>query len=235
MDHLDDESKGFITRGLSIEESYINKSENDSSFIGDCSTALLHSKLEEEGNEERTFYQSIFEARGPLHLLVLCTSFALAIGATVGVVPAVMADRYARLYHGYNDSKSCIEYPYQYKPKSCVQGFDDAQKANTIASFISNSLTFLTSSLIGSCSDEYGRRGLLIISQATAIFPSLFLVLTQLDTKLNPRFYYISSGLSGFISWIAIALVRLLLILRIFVVVVVSFMLTHNISRLYPM
>ena len=38
-------------------------------------------------------------------------------------------------------------------------GSSDAQNASAAASFVSNGLTFVTSSLMGSISDEKGRRG----------------------------------------------------------------------------
>jgi MFS family permease len=222
MEDLEHETKGLIISGLSINESYISGSDHDSSFIGDCSTALLSPKQGEPQRtnedacvEQNTLYQYIRLVQGPLHLLVLCMAFALAIGATIGVVPTVMTDQYARLYHGYKDEKSCADYPFQLKPKACIQGFNDAQTANTMASFISNGLTFLTSSLIGSFSDEFGRRNLLLLSQAMSILPSFCLVLSQLDNKLNPRYYYLSSACSGIISWIAIALVRFFFLSRI--------------------
>jgi hypothetical protein len=74
-------------------------------------------------------------------------------------VPAVMTDRYARLNHGYVDERDCAEYGMGEKPQECLDGSADAQYAVAIESLISNGFTFLTSSLIGSLSDEYGRKG----------------------------------------------------------------------------
>jgi hypothetical protein len=74
-------------------------------------------------------------------------------------VPAVMTDRYARLNHGYSDERDCADYAMGEKPQECLDGSADAQYAVAIESLISNGFTFLTSSLIGSLSDEYGRKG----------------------------------------------------------------------------
>lgn len=74
-------------------------------------------------------------------------------------VPAVMSDRYARLDHGYSDEKSCSDYEVGQKPQACLAGSADAQNAVAAEQFIANMLTLFTSSLVGSLSDEYGRKG----------------------------------------------------------------------------
>jgi hypothetical protein len=74
-------------------------------------------------------------------------------------VPAVMTDRYARLNHDYSDQTYCADYSMNDKPKACLLGSADAQNAVAFEQLISNIFTFFTSSLIGSLSDEYGRKG----------------------------------------------------------------------------
>jgi hypothetical protein len=71
-----------------------------------------------------------------------------------------MTDRYARLHHGYNDEMDCQEYAQNDKPEACLLGSADAQNAVAISSLISNIFTFFTSSLVGSLSDEHGRKGM---------------------------------------------------------------------------
>jgi hypothetical protein len=70
-----------------------------------------------------------------------------------------MTDRYARLNYGYSDERDCADYGMGEKPQECLDGSADAQYAVAVESMISNGFTFLTSSLIGSLSDEYGRKG----------------------------------------------------------------------------
>lgn len=71
-----------------------------------------------------------------------------------------MTDRYARLNHGYSNAKDCAEYDtISDKPQACLDGSADAQRAVAMEQMISNTLTFLTSSYVGSISDEYGRKG----------------------------------------------------------------------------
>jgi hypothetical protein len=71
-----------------------------------------------------------------------------------------MSDRYARLNYGYTDDRDCSDYAMGQKPQECLDGSADAQTAVAFAEMISNGLTFLTSSLVGSLSDEYGRKGM---------------------------------------------------------------------------
>lgn len=70
-----------------------------------------------------------------------------------------MTDRYARLNHGYEGRQSCADYDMHDKPQACLDGSADAQSAVAMEQMISNILTFFTSSLVGSISDEYGRKG----------------------------------------------------------------------------
>ena len=77
-----------------------------------------------------------------------------------------MSDRFARLNHGYAGDASCDEFAaaasgdedFQ-RPDECFLGSSDAQAAASVSNFVSNSLTFLTASMVGSLSDEYGRKG----------------------------------------------------------------------------
>jgi MFS family permease len=71
----------------------------------------------------------------------------------------VATDRLARLHHGYTD-KDDMECSEQIiKPKECLDASSEAQNYAATAFMISNTLTFLASPLMGSLSDEYGRRG----------------------------------------------------------------------------
>jgi hypothetical protein len=70
-----------------------------------------------------------------------------------------MTDRFARLNHGYADATDCQDYASDEKPEACLLGSADAQNTVAIADLISNVFTFFTSSLVGSLSDEYGRKG----------------------------------------------------------------------------
>jgi hypothetical protein len=101
----------------------------------------------------------------------LCLSIALALGSTVGIVPALVGDRYAVLHHGYDGIVPCSSlflHGAHYgdgdandviRPIECTLGNEDAQNSAAYASFVHNSLNFVTSSLMGSVSDERGRRG----------------------------------------------------------------------------
>ena len=108
----------------------------------------------------KSFIVEFTEAKGPPQIIILIILLALGFGSTIGVVPSVMTDRYARLNHGYNLEQDCSEYAMGEKPQACLDGSADAQNSVALEQMVSNTLTFFTSSLIGSLSDEYGRKGM---------------------------------------------------------------------------
>lgn len=107
----------------------------------------------------KSFLMEFVEKEGPPQILILVLLLALGFGSTIGVVPAVMTDRYARLNHGYTDPTDCADWSMDEKPFECLAGSADAQNGAAYENLISNVLTFITSSMVGSMSDEYGRRG----------------------------------------------------------------------------
>lgn len=110
-------------------------------------------------NRRRSFLVQFSEMKGPPQIALLMALLAIGLGSTIGVVPAVMGDRFARLYHGYQGEEHCSSFDSSQKPEACFLGGSDAQAAASIANLINNSLTFVTASLTGSLSDEYGRKG----------------------------------------------------------------------------
>ena len=117
-----------------------------------------------------------------------------------------MSDRYARLYYGYEDEKECYAHSSNSKPQACYDGSADAQNAVAIEQLISNVLTFFTSSLVGSLSDEHGRRRILLLGVFMSCFSPLFLLLVQLNPGMSPIWYYAGGAIQGLINWIAVAL-----------------------------
>jgi hypothetical protein len=75
----------------------------------------------------------------------------------IAQVPAVMMDRFARLNHGFDDSRSCSSFALD-KPKACLAGSADSQSAAAWEQLISNLLCFFLNTLVGSISDQYGRK-----------------------------------------------------------------------------
>jgi hypothetical protein len=113
---------------------------------------------------EPSFIEQFAKTKGPPQITFLMMLVAIGLGSTIAVVPAVMTDRFARLNHGYNDTAVCSSFDSENdRPQACYLGSADAQNAAASSNLISNVLTFLTSSLIGSLSDEYGRRGKYVV------------------------------------------------------------------------
>ena len=80
-----------------------------------------------------------------------------------------MTDRFARINHGYSGA-DCSTFVMVEKPQQCRMGSQDAQNLSAMASFISNSFTFLTSALVGSISDHNGRRGKMQLYSSLTLF-----------------------------------------------------------------
>ena len=107
-----------------------------------------------------SFIMQFARTEGPPQIAFLMMIVSIGLGSTIGVVPAVMTDSFARLRYGYDLQEDCSSFSNSYdKPEECFLGSADAQNAAATANLISNMLTFVTSSLIGALSDEYGRRG----------------------------------------------------------------------------
>lgn len=153
-----------------------------------------------------SFIEEFVYSKGPPQIVILIMLLAFGFGSTIGVVPAVVTDRYARLNHGYSDEKECSEYAMGMKPQACLDGSADAQNAVAIEQLISNTFTFFTSSLIGSLSDEHGRKGILVLGIFLSSLSPLCLLLLQIRPQMNPFWYYCVGSIQGLINWIAVAL-----------------------------
>ena len=155
--------------------------------------------------QNESFLKSFSRSKGPPQVIFLCMLLALSLGSTVGVLPAVMTDRYARINHGYAGA-DCSSFGRDEKPASCLLGSADAQNMSAAASFVSNGLTFVTSSLMGSISDQRGRRGIMLLGIFLSLLAPTCLVLMQLIEKMSPNYYYVCNASTGLVNWVAIAL-----------------------------
>eukprot|EP00547_Thalassionema_nitzschioides_P006059 CAMPEP_0194207448 /NCGR_PEP_ID=MMETSP0156-20130528/6184_1 /TAXON_ID=33649 /ORGANISM="Thalassionema nitzschioides, Strain L26-B" /LENGTH=473 /DNA_ID=CAMNT_0038934215 /DNA_START=86 /DNA_END=1504 /DNA_ORIENTATION=+ len=152
----------------------------------------------------KSFLVEFLDTKGPPQILVVMILLAIGFGATIGVVPAVTTDRYARLNHGYKDLQECSSWVV--KPEECLAGSSDAQNAAAIESLVSNTFTFIMSSLLGAISDEVGRRGILLLGLSMSCTSTICLVLMQIIPRMSPNWYYIARASSGLVNWMAICL-----------------------------
>lgn len=102
-----------------------------------------------------SFVQAFVQSHGPPQMILLCLLVAVAFGSTVGVVPAIMTDRYAHLRHHYSGTCRSVS---SVLPQACIDAASDAQQGVAMEQLITNVLTFGTSSYVGALSDEYGRK-----------------------------------------------------------------------------
>lgn len=160
-------------------------------------------------SRRKSFLVQFSAMNGPPQIAGLMCLLAIGFGSTIGVVPAIMTDRFARLHHGYDGPlESCSDYGSNNaeKPEACFLGSSDAQAAAAMSNLVNNLLTFLTASVTGSLSDEYGRKGPLLLGLVLAMVPSLCLCVMLYTPALSPWWYYSTGAAGGLISWMSIAL-----------------------------
>ena len=153
----DDISSGHLRRPGQIErlESRRGLNETQSRVIRD---------------RRKSFIVEFSQMNGPPQIALLMATLAIGYGCTMGVTPAIMSDRFARINHGY-EGLPCDSFSSQEdKPNECFLGNADAQAAASISNLISNTFTFCTASLMGSLSDEYGRKGMLRVRGVMCLY-----------------------------------------------------------------
>eukprot|EP00591_Stephanopyxis_turris_P003759 CAMPEP_0195526592 /NCGR_PEP_ID=MMETSP0794_2-20130614/27743_1 /TAXON_ID=515487 /ORGANISM="Stephanopyxis turris, Strain CCMP 815" /LENGTH=513 /DNA_ID=CAMNT_0040657319 /DNA_START=39 /DNA_END=1580 /DNA_ORIENTATION=+ len=155
--------------------------------------------------DEPSFIKFFVQSSGPKHVAILLYFVALGSGSTIGVVPAVTTDRYARIDYGY-DGAPCSSFDHDNIPQQCKSAASDAQNAITISMFVKNFITFFSCSLVGSISDERGRKVILTCGFFLSVLPTLALVLLQGINSMHPGWYYVAWTLMGFIDWFPVSL-----------------------------
>ncbi|GAX10547.1 hypothetical protein FisN_40Lh017 [Fistulifera solaris] len=156
------------------------------------------------GDDKPSFFQVFRESRAGPQIVLLITLLALGLGSVIGVVPSVMTDRYAHLFHDLPRNVTCSSFRANDKPPACFAASADAQQAVANERLISNALTFFTSSLIGSFSDEYGRKPILVAGLLLSCLSPTILVLIQLHENMSPFYYYAAGAIQ--VNWFAVAL-----------------------------
>lgn len=156
--------------------------------------------------KRESFIVQFASSKGPPQIVALVLLIALGFGATIGIVPSIMTDRFARLNHGYTGDDCSSFTSIADKPAECLEGSSDAQNTAAFAGLVSNGLTLLTSSLIGSLSDVHGRRGVLILGIFLATLSPLALLVIQHRPSTSPVWYYATNALTGLVNWMAVSL-----------------------------
>jgi MFS family permease len=143
---------------------------------------------------------------------------------TVGLlplqIPGIVADRYARLYHGYAESASCDSFKSKVdgtapvKPKECFAGADDAQETAAWANVAFSALSAIGNPLLGTYSDSQhgcgnGRRIVLFVCLSLATIPALVLTVLIRFPRMNPVWYYVANTLTGAVSFLSVVLATL--------------------------
>jgi DHA1 family tetracycline resistance protein-like MFS transporter len=151
----------------------------------------------------KNFFSAFVKAKGAIPVFIIATLLSSAIAMTVGVVPEILSDRYARLYHHY-DGPTCSNFDHELMPEACRNGEDDAQEASAWATLLLNMLTLFFNPVVGSLSDVHGRRGMLIFGIILSTLSPMVLVLMLIIPTIDPFWFYVANSIVGFVSSISI-------------------------------
>ena len=147
------------------------------------------------------FFRSFLKAKGVKSLVFATVLLALGSGCVVGVIPAQIADRYARLHHGYA-GPPCGSL--QIKPEECQAGTDDAQSASVWSNLALSLNALFFNPVVGSHSDQAGRRPMILASLFVLLLPQVsFLALITIP-KFHPIWYYLSNSVVGAFNFISL-------------------------------
>lgn len=168
------------------------------------------------------FLSDSVNSKAVVSAFVVSALLSFSLGLTVGIVPEILTDRYARIYHGYGSAPSsdekgddlqpllpCWDYDITNMPEACIMGADDAQTGSAYGMLVQNSLTFFFNAVLGSYSDTHGRRPLLLVSVFLNALVPAALVALQLFGTMDPFWYYASNAATGFISFPSIVFTML--------------------------
>ena len=147
-------------------------------------------------------------SRGCLELAIISLFLAFSKSSVVGVIPDVIADRFARLHHGYS-GEPCSEFDRSEKPEACQQGTDNAQAAAAYANVALSMLALICNPVLGSLSDAYGRRFPFILALVLESLPSLALLMLLTHPDGHPFLYFCSTALTGIANSVSLGFAAL--------------------------
>lgn len=156
----------------------------------------------------KRFLMTFVHSQGCLELAVISLFLAFAKSSVVGVIPDTIADRYARLHHGYSGAP-CSGFDRSEKPEACQQGTDDAQAAAAYANVALSMLALVCNPVLGSLSDAYGRRYPFILALVLESLPSLALLMLLAHPDVHPLWYFCSTSLTGIANSVSLGFAAL--------------------------
>lgn len=171
----------------------LNLVESEDALPRDCNSGL------------RSFPSIFVASKAGLTALSISVLLSFGIVITVGVVPEVLADRYARLYHGYTAEDHCSSFSdHNLMPQACRDGADDAQTGSAWGSMVMNLLTFYCNPVIGSQSDIHGRRGPLLLAISLFMLSPITFLIIQRIPSMDPAWFYAADSSTGLVNFLSL-------------------------------
>lgn len=152
----------------------------------------------------KDFIKELFQVDGPFQLLVVCVFMSFGFG-TLGIAPAITQDSYAKLHYGYTGESCSIDSENGIYNHACELASAEAQKKASFSSFAQYFLLFLTSPLVGSLSDRWGRKGFYMLGIFFSSLGPLFLLLIQIFPSIDPIYYFIFAASPGIANWFGLS------------------------------
>ena len=168
-----------------------------------------HETADEETSPSSSFFGTFFKAKGTIPALITSILLSFGIGLTVGIVPEIITDSYARINHDYIGIDPCYAFDHNDMPLACLEGADDAQQGSAYGALLLNLLILLCNPIVGRQSDRVGRRTFLCVGIFLNTLAPLMLLLMQISSSkssstkftIHPLWYYVASSIVGLVNY----------------------------------
>jgi len=126
-------------------------------------------------------------------------------------VPDVIADRYARIHHGYDNATDCSAW--DVKPPPCQRGSEDGLSASATFNAVTSLLSLVCNPVVGSLSDARsrylptfiaGRKPFLLASLFLSLLPCVVFVVLLAIPTMDPVWYFLTNCGIGIVNYISI-------------------------------
>jgi len=175
----------------------------------DDRTPVVDSRKDQRSSFGKSFLDEFRRSRGGLMILLLGFLTAIGWGCIMGVVPQIATQAYAERVYGYGPNDDPCSAIALNKPQACIQGSEHAQNVASSTAFARYTMAILSNSIVGSYSDQHGRKGVQVTCLALLFFGPISLTLVQLCSFVGPVWFFVADSLASIIHVFSIAFTQL--------------------------